>query len=88
MSAPSAQIDQAVIDFLTQYSPGPVPGLDEDLFATGRVNSLFAMQLLTFLEKNFQITLAPEDLDLRNFATVGKITGFVLRKQAQAVGNA
>jgi acyl carrier protein len=88
MSAPSVQIDQAVIDFLAQYSPGPVPGLDEDLFATGRVNSLFALRLLTFLEKNFQIALTPKDLDLRNFATVSKITSFVLRKQAEVVGNA
>ncbi|MFH8387806.1 acyl carrier protein [Kitasatospora sp. NPDC018058] len=80
-TTPQARIDQSVIDYLAQYSPGPVPGLDEDLFATGRVNSLFAMQLLTFLEKTFRITLTADDLDLRNFATVGKITAFVLRKQ-------
>jgi acyl carrier protein len=53
---------------------------DQDLFATGVLNSLFALQLVVFVEKEFQITVSNEDLDLENFKGVNAIAGFVARK--------
>jgi len=35
---------------------------DEDLFAAGLVNSLFAMQLVLFVEKKFSIKVENQDL--------------------------
>jgi acyl carrier protein len=55
---------------------------DEDLFASGLVNSLFAMQLVLFVEKEFSIKVDNEDLDLDNFRSVSAITGFIQRKLA------
>jgi methoxymalonate biosynthesis acyl carrier protein len=53
---------------------------DEDLFASGLVNSLFAMQLVLFIEKEFSIKVENEDLDYDNFRTLNAIVGFIERK--------
>ena len=55
---------------------------DEDYFALGLVNSLFALELVTFVEQRFGLEIGVEDLDLDHFRTVGRLTGFVLRKTA------
>ena len=59
---------------------------DEDIFALGFVNSLLAMQLVNFVEKEFGITVEDEDLDLDNFRTLAAIVALVERKRAAAGG--
>ena len=54
---------------------------DEDnLFEMGIVNSLFAVQLMTFIEKTFGFEVETEDLDIENFKSVSAATAFVIRK--------
>lgn len=53
---------------------------DTDIFATGFVNSLMAMQLVMFVEKEFDITIENEDLDLENFKSIDAIAGLVRRR--------
>lgn len=55
---------------------------DEDIFALGFVNSLLAMQLVQFVEKEFGITIEDEDLDFENFRTITNIDALVERKLA------
>lgn len=55
---------------------------DEDIFGTKLVTSLFAMQLVLFVEKEFKIKVENQDLDLKNFNSVNAITGFIERKAA------
>lgn len=55
---------------------------DEDIFALGFVNSLFAMQLVMFLEKEFGIKIENKDLDFANFRTINKIIELVEKKAA------
>ncbi|MEM6613076.1 MAG: acyl carrier protein [Cyanobacteria bacterium P01_C01_bin.72] len=55
---------------------------DEDIFALGFVNSMFAMQLVLFVEQEFKITVDNEDLELDNFRTINAITSLVERKSA------
>ncbi len=57
---------------------------DDDIFARGFVNSLFAMQLVLFVEKEFNIKVENEDLDLKNFNSLNAISGFVERKAGAA----
>ncbi|WP_406728657.1 phosphopantetheine-binding protein [Streptomyces sp. GD-15H] len=52
----------------------------DDFFALGYVNSLFAMQLVAFLEREFELTLGPADMDFDNFRTVDGLVGFVASK--------
>lgn len=54
---------------------------DDDLFESGIVNSLFAVQLMTFLEKNFVMEIGMDDLDIENFKSVNATTAFVMRKK-------
>lgn len=58
---------------------------DEDnLFAAGIVNSLFAVQLTTFVETRFGIELGMDDLDIENFKSIAATADFVARKAAAA----
>ena len=41
---------------------------------------MFAMQLVLFLEQEFQITVENEDLEFDNFRTVNALTNLVERK--------
>ncbi|HET6936377.1 MAG TPA: acyl carrier protein, partial [Candidatus Angelobacter sp.] len=53
---------------------------DDDIFALGFVNSLVALQLVNFLQKEFSITIEDEDLDLDNFRTINNMTALLERK--------
>lgn len=67
-------------EFVSQYLNTDTVDADVDLFATGMVNSLFAMQLVLFVEKNFGVVVANEDLDFENFKSINAIIAFVGRK--------
>lgn len=54
---------------------------DDDIFALGFVNSLLAMQLVSFVEKEFAISIEDEDLDLDNFRTIASIGRLVAKKK-------
>jgi len=60
-----------------------LPDLDDnfDIFDAGIVNSLFAIELMTFLEKAFSIKVTMEDLDMENFKSVNATSDFVLQKK-------
>ena len=55
---------------------------DEDIFALGFVNSLLAMQLVNFIEKEFAVAIEDEDLDLANFRSLAAIDALIERKRA------
>jgi acyl carrier protein len=57
---------------------------DDDVFALGFVNSLFAMQLVMFVESQFDVTIGDEDLELDNFKSINAIADLVFRKTAPA----
>ena len=56
---------------------------DDNLFESGVVNSLFAVQLMTFIEKSFAIEVEMDDLDIENFKSLNAATAFVARKNAR-----
>ena len=55
---------------------------DEDIFEGRYVDSMFALQLVTFVEEEFSIVVEREDLDIQNFVSVSAITSFVESKLA------
>ncbi|MER5638833.1 phosphopantetheine-binding protein [Kitasatospora sp. NPDC002227] len=57
---------------------------DEDIFAAGFVNSLFAAQLVTFVEDRFGITVENDELELAHFSSVDAVTAFVTGKTGGA----
>ena len=64
----------------------PVGSLDDDanLFESGIVNSLFAVQLMMFIENAFAIEVGQDDLDIENFKSLNAMTAFVLKKRGAA----
>lgn len=56
---------------------------DEDnIFQMGYVNSLFAMKLLNYVEKEFDIRVENEEMDIKNFSSVDRIVALIHRKQS------
>jgi acyl carrier protein len=66
--------------FLSQFFGNHELQDSDDIFASGFVNSMFAMQLVLFIEKEFQVTIENEDLDLDNFRTINAIASLLERK--------
>jgi methoxymalonate biosynthesis acyl carrier protein len=59
---------------------------DDNLFESGIVNSLFAVQLMTFIEKTFSIEVEMDDMDIENFKSLNATTTFVLKKNGHRNG--
>ncbi|MFF7631644.1 acyl carrier protein [Kitasatospora sp. NPDC008050] len=59
---------------------------DTDLFASGAVSSMFAMELVMHVEGAFGITVEGPDLRLDNFRTVTSMTALVLRLAGTGTG--
>ena len=53
----------------------------DDIFQLGLVNSLFALELVVFLENTFDIAVENSDLNLNNFSTVDNLEGFIRNKK-------
>jgi methoxymalonate biosynthesis acyl carrier protein len=51
-----------------------------DVFTGGFVNSLFALQLVLFVEREFGLSVDNADLTLANFNSIDSITKYVLSK--------
>jgi acyl carrier protein len=57
---------------------------EDDIFELGLVDSLFAMQLVLFVEEEFSISAEREDLDIRNFCSIAALVAFVEAKRGLA----
>ncbi|ARU60249.1 D-alanyl carrier protein [Tumebacillus avium] len=77
-------VEVKIRKFLSRFFKKHELGADEDIFALGFVNSLFAMQLVMFMEKDFELTVDTADLDLDNFRTINSMVQFVESKLAAA----
>jgi methoxymalonate biosynthesis acyl carrier protein len=75
-----AQIKPKVVDFMARHVPLDDLADDDSIFQTRAVNSLFAMQLVLFVEKEFGIQVENEDLELSNFESINAVTRLVARK--------
>lgn len=84
MNENTSRVKQAVRDFINDSIN--IDGLDDDenLFESGIVNSLFAIQLTTFVERTFGIEIGMDDLDIENFKSVNATTEFVVAKTAES----
>lgn len=71
-------IRENLLAFLRQRTKRSLDG-DTDLFASGLVSSMFALELVVHVESEFGITIDGTDLKLANFRTVDTMTDLVLR---------
>ncbi len=75
------EIKTKIREFLSRHFQNYNLRDDEDIFALGFVNSLFAMQLVFFVEKEFQLEVDNDDLQLDNFRTIDALASLVQRKK-------
>ncbi|MPZ81180.1 MAG: acyl carrier protein [Actinophytocola sp.] len=65
--------------FITAKYPDIELADDQDIFSLGFVNSLFAMELVMFIEKTFATRIPNEELKLDNFRSVNAMADLVSR---------
>lgn len=80
----NSEVRQSVKDFLLKYVKDDDLEDDDDIFELGYVNSLFAMQLVLFVEKDFSMSVSRDDLDLKNFSSVDAIVALIEKSGATA----
>jgi len=68
--------------FMARSFDGRAVSDEDDIFALGFANSLFAMQLVAFVEGQFRIDINSEDLEMDNFRSIAALSGLVERKIA------
>ena len=77
MDATESKIKEFLSRFFKSHDLKP----EDDIFALGFVNSLLAMQLVAFVEKEFGFKVEDEDLDLDNFRSIAAISRLVAKKR-------
>jgi acyl carrier protein len=82
--------DEKILSPIRRFMAGSFSGRDladeDDIFALGFAYSLFAMQLVNFVESQFGIEIDSEDLEMTNFRSIRAISDLVERKQANGAG--
>jgi methoxymalonate biosynthesis acyl carrier protein len=73
-------IKEKIKVFLSKFIQSDDLQDDQDIFSLGFINSLFAMQLVLFVENEFGIAIENEDLNIDNFKTIISITKLVEQK--------
>jgi methoxymalonate biosynthesis acyl carrier protein len=77
-SLTAESIESALIEFLADKVKADVAA-DLDLFGSGLVSSMFAMQLVVHVESTYDIAIIGPELTLDNFRTVRAMAALVLR---------
>jgi len=55
-------------------------GVDDRLLGEGIIDSLGVLDIVGYLENQFQIAVGDDDLSPENFETIGRLAAFVERK--------
>jgi methoxymalonate biosynthesis acyl carrier protein len=76
-------VEQALQEYLRNRLKTDVEP-DQDLFGSGLVTSMFAMELVVHLEQAFDIAIVGRDLRLDNFRSVTTMAVLVHRLQGTA----
>ncbi len=69
--------EKVVMDFLGKYFDVSKVNNDDNIFELGFINSLFAMQMVSFLENEFDFEISNDELNLDNFKSINSILAFI-----------
>ena len=80
-----AEMQSAIKQYiLSEFLPGedpPPQGDDTALITTGILDSIATLNLVTFLEKRFNINIEPHEADVQHLNTVADMIKLVRAKQ-------
>lgn len=75
---------EKIMEFFKSRGKSDELGYDTDLFKGGYINSLFALEMVLYLEQTFKIKIKNKEITEKNFRTINNIAEVVERsKQAQ-----
>jgi acyl carrier protein len=72
----------AIRNFIIESCDAAQLADDCDIFETGMANSIFAIELISFIESESSVKVTTDDLDMTNFNSVNAIERFLERKRA------
>jgi methoxymalonate biosynthesis acyl carrier protein len=78
------EVEEKISLFLLKHINVDTLKPDEDIFDAGYVTSMFALQLIAFVERTFPIEVQDEDLEITNFNSLRAIGSFVGRKVSKS----
>jgi methoxymalonate biosynthesis acyl carrier protein len=70
-------VREKIREVVVRHTDGVPVEDDEDLFDSGHVNSLFVVQLVTWIEQEFDLRLPLNDLVLDDLRTIASIASTV-----------
>lgn len=73
-------VKEKVRKFLGKFFDQSAVEDDDNIFQQGLVSSLFAMQLVNFIENDFDISINNDELDIENFKSITAITELINSK--------
>ncbi|WP_300264903.1 phosphopantetheine-binding protein [Microbacterium sp.] len=82
ISTDSSHVATSIRDYMTSGMSSPSAQAltdDDNIFELGFVTSLFAMQLLDFVEEEFSVEIPDDEITLANFSSVARLTALVTR---------
>ena len=59
-------------------------GVDDEVVLDGTIDSLGVTRLIDYLEKEFGVTIAPQDVTIENFRSATTMAGLVRANQTSA----
>ena len=75
----SGNVQEQVLGFIRGRYPDARISESDDIFQLGFINSLFAMELVMFIEKQFAITIPNAELRIDNFRSATSMSELVDR---------
>ena len=69
--------EKIIMGFLGKYFDVSKVDKDDNIFELGFVNSLFAMQMVSFIENEFDFEISNDELNLDNFKSISSILAFI-----------
>jgi len=84
------QIEEQIRQFVLQnlYFSEDTPIGDEDSFLkTGVIDSMGVMELVTFVQSKFGVTVAPSEVVVEHFDSIRQIARFIQRKLTTKAGD-
>ena len=80
LSSQNGALERRITSLLRDRLHLEVSSPDAELLATGVIDSLGLVELLVLLEEQFQIRVAPEDLDPEQFQSISRMAVFIRRE--------
>lgn len=85
MSQNKPNLESEIRKFITENMLFSADGFNYDdndsLLEAGIVDSIGVMELVTFVDKTFKITVPPEDISPDNFDSISRLANYIRLKQ-------